>query len=197
MSRHFSEQTRIRYRILTFMDFPMYRVGTDGSVWSRRVKGDIKGQFGDWWKLKGSPAIKKKYWCVNLFRGVPGSKNKGKTFLVHKLVLEAFVGPCPEGMQCRHLDGNGRNNNLSNICWGTPQENSDDNKLHSKTNLGRKFYQCSGEKHHRATLTDEQVAEIRKIYVKKYGEQTRLARIYGTTNNVIHNIVSGLTWNHV
>ena len=29
---------------------------------------------------------------------------------VHKLVLLAFVGPRPKGMQCRHLDGDPGNN---------------------------------------------------------------------------------------
>lgn len=30
--------------------------------------------------------------------------------LVHRLVMEAFVGPCPEGMEVRHLDGDASNN---------------------------------------------------------------------------------------
>lgn len=40
-----------------------------------------------------------------------------KTFKVHRLVLETFVGPCPPGMECRHLDGNPLNNKLNNLCW--------------------------------------------------------------------------------
>lgn len=45
---------------------------------------------------------------------------------VHRAVLTAFVGPCPDGMECRHLDGNAANNNLSNLAWGTPTENRRD-----------------------------------------------------------------------
>ena len=34
---------------------------------------------------------------------------------VHRLVLEAFVGPCPKGQECRHIDGDPKNNKLQNF----------------------------------------------------------------------------------
>jgi hypothetical protein len=49
---------------------------------------------------------------------------------VHRLVLLAFVGPCPDGMECRHKDGDKRNNRLSNLMWVTPLENSADKYTH-------------------------------------------------------------------
>jgi hypothetical protein len=49
---------------------------------------------------------------------------------VHGLVLRAFVGDRPEDLQCRHLDGNRRNNRLSNLCWGTYAENQADIDRH-------------------------------------------------------------------
>ena len=42
---------------------------------------------------------------------------------VHRLILETFVGPCPEDMECLHLDENKKNNNLENLKWGTHSEN--------------------------------------------------------------------------
>lgn len=43
---------------------------------------------------------------------------------VHQLVCEAFIGARPSHMShTRHLDGNRKNNNLSNLTWGTPSEN--------------------------------------------------------------------------
>ena len=45
---------------------------------------------------------------------------------VHQLMLEAFVGPAPNGHVCRHKDGNGLNNRLENLSWATQQENADD-----------------------------------------------------------------------
>lgn len=41
-----------------------------------------------------------------------------KLAVVGRLVLEAFVGPCPEGMVCRRLDGDTYNDTLSNLYWG-------------------------------------------------------------------------------
>ena len=55
---------------------------------------------------------------------------------VHRLVLLAFAGPCPKGMECRHLDGNPQNNNFSNLCWGTHQENMDDRVRHGTLACG-------------------------------------------------------------
>ena len=45
---------------------------------------------------------------------------------VHSLVLEAFVGPCPQGMEARHLDDDPTNNRLDNLIWGSRSENSGD-----------------------------------------------------------------------
>ena len=37
--------------------------------------------------------------------------------LIHRLVLLAFVGPCPDGMETRHLDGLRPNNRLTNLAY--------------------------------------------------------------------------------
>lgn len=47
-----------------------------------------------------------------------------RTLRVHRLVLEAFVGPCPQGMEClHHPDPDKANNSLGNLRWGTRAEN--------------------------------------------------------------------------
>lgn len=45
---------------------------------------------------------------------------------LHHLVLEAFVGPKPRGMQCRHINGDSLDNRLENLAWGTPSEDNND-----------------------------------------------------------------------
>lgn len=57
-----------------------------------------------------------------LFDGIAKTRN----VMVHRLVLEAFVGSCPEGMQCCHWDDVPTNNRLSNLRWDTPAENEKD-----------------------------------------------------------------------
>jgi hypothetical protein len=49
-----------------------------------------------------------------------------KRHLVHHLVLEAFVGPCPEGQEGLHWDDDPTNNTLTNLRWGTRSENKYD-----------------------------------------------------------------------
>lgn len=59
-------------------------------------------------------------------------EGKRKNRMVHQVVLEAFVGPRPEGMETRHLDGDPKNNHVSNLAWGTPKENSADIDRHGR-----------------------------------------------------------------
>lgn len=62
---------------------------------------------------------------------------------VHRLILEAFVGPCPLGYECCHNDGNASNNNLTNLRWDTKHSNEHDKKLHS-TDLCKKVIRSDG-----------------------------------------------------
>jgi hypothetical protein len=57
-------------------------------------------------------------------------QNIGKTFYVHRLVLQAFIGPCPEGYEACHEDGDPFNNRLSNLRWDTHVENIKDSIRH-------------------------------------------------------------------
>lgn len=44
---------------------------------------------------------------------------RGNGFLVHVLVLNAFVGPCPPGLECCHGDGKPARNEVDNLRWDT------------------------------------------------------------------------------
>lgn len=52
--------------------------------------------------------------------GHDGAKTKS---YIHRLVMAAFVGPCPDGLEVRHLDGNPTNNHLDNLRYGTRRQN--------------------------------------------------------------------------
>lgn len=49
---------------------------------------------------------------------------------VGPLVLTSFVGPCPEGLVCRHHDGDLWNCALTNLSWDTQSQNMLDRRLH-------------------------------------------------------------------
>ena len=51
---------------------------------------------------------------------------KKHTRRVARLVLEAFVGPCPQGMEACHWDDDATNNHLSNLRWDSRSANQID-----------------------------------------------------------------------
>ena len=66
------------------------------------------------------------------------NNGKSKNFYIHSLVLMTFVGPRPDGMQIRHLDGNPQNNHVSNLRYGTASENAYDRVEHgTHSNAGK------------------------------------------------------------
>ena len=104
---------------------------------------------------------------------------------VARLVCAAHIGPCPEGMQVRHLDGVASNDRLKNLCYGTPKQNSDDRIIHGTL--------LQGEKSPNSILSE---ADVRRI---KYGGEKRsvLADAFDVHPNHITNIRCGLRWSHV
>ena len=52
------------------------------------------------------------YMQVRLF---DGSKKQGRLEYVHRMVVEAFIGPIPENMTINHIDENPSNNNVANL----------------------------------------------------------------------------------
>src|SRR5690348_4369480 len=105
-------------------DFPDYEVSDQGRVRSYRRSQNPRllrpGKNSD-----GYPTIVL-------------SNGSRTTFGVHVLVLLAFVGPRPEGMLTRHLDGDNTNNVLTNLAYGTPHENNEDTIRHGRHNMASK-----------------------------------------------------------
>lgn len=128
------------------------------------------------------------YLCVNLYKN-----GKSKKLQIHKLVLEAFVALCPQGMECRHLDGNSINNKLDNLKWGTRAENTLDSMKHGTRNQPDN---C-GIKNGRSKLTEREVGEIRQLYSTKKWTQKQLAKKFHISRGVISKIVVRLSWKHV
>jgi len=109
-------------------------------------------------------------------------------FQVHTLVLMTFVGPCPDGMQCRHLDGNPANNHVLNLAWGTSLENQHDKILHGTVN--------HGENNGHAKLTKDDVKNIRLRLTN--GEQHQsIASDFNVHAGTVSKIARRETWKHI
>ena len=117
------------------------------------------------------------------------SKNNQRYYrLVHRLVLEAFVGQCPEGMECCHNDGVRSNNNINNLRWDTRKGNFSDKKNHGT--------EYCGAKNHKTKLKESEVLEIRRL-AKDGRTCIDLAKVYGVTFSNIYYIIKRKTWKHL
>lgn len=57
---------------------------------------------------------------------VLSSGGQTQSYRVHRLVLAAFAGPCPDGMEACHNDGDPTNNTMTNLRWDTHTNNVGD-----------------------------------------------------------------------
>jgi hypothetical protein len=104
---------------------------------------------------------------------------------VHRIVLLAFVGECPEGMECRHHDGDKHNNKVDNLCWGTHAQNGNDSVELRETSIG--------ERNGFAKMTWKSVREARQLH-KRGWTQRKIAERFRVSYQTISLIVRHLTW---
>lgn len=105
----------------------LYEISSHGQAHSLRKNIILKPSYSN---TGGYP-------MVHLYKNGQG---EGK--YLHQMVMEAFVGPCPEGQEVRHLDGNPRNCRWApgneeetkaaggNLIYGTKRENQFDQVAH-------------------------------------------------------------------
>lgn len=111
-----------------------------------------------------------------------GPAGKPVFWPVHKLVMEAFAGPKPDGAQICHADGNRLNNRLSNLRYGTAKDNAADRDWHGMTRRGV----TNGN----AKLRDQAfIDEIRSRYARGGVTQYELADEFGVSQAQINNII--------
>lgn len=115
------------------------------------------------------------------------ANGKAFSFHVHRLVLLAFSGPCPAGMEACHYDGNPINNYFHNLRWDTPQNNCVDTKRHGSR---------KGVKNGNAKLTETQVAQIRDLAVQGH-PQSNIGKIFSASRLTISAIVLRRNWAHI
>ena len=113
---------------------------------------------------------------------------KSRQFLLHRLLLLTFIGCPKKGEECRHLDGNPLNYNLSNLKWGTHTENMCDIKRHGKGN--------GGSANGMSKLTDEKVLAIDCLVSNGFSLE-KISRIFCVSVKAIWSIKQRKTWKHL
>lgn len=107
---------------------------------------------------------------------------------VHDLVLEAFTGPRPDGMEGCHNDGVPANNVHSNLRWDTHQGNNADKKLHGTAQIGTLHWKC--------VYTADQIRECKRLSATGL-DATEVSRITGVKVSTVAQVKAGRHWAHI
>lgn len=104
---------------------------------------------------------------------------------LHTLILETFIGARPPGMEARHLNGRKCDTHLSNLRWGTVEENTADKLAHGHV--------LKGETHGSAVLRSGDVDRIRDLRRASFSAE-KIARWLGLNPSTVKNVVYGSRW---
>lgn len=163
------------------LNFPGYEINPDGEAWGCRKHS--RNPQGKWVKL--APSLVCGYPALYLRKD--GRKH---ACYIHRLILETFVGPCPSGMECRHLNGIKTDNRLENLAWGTPGENMRDAIAHGV------LRPRTGITNPNAKLDNDTVGEIRRMSTTGLGAR-KIAKQLGVGKSTVSRILLGAGWKHV
>jgi hypothetical protein len=110
---------------------------------------------------------------------------KPRKFLASRLVLLAFIGPCPDGMEACHNNGDCTDDRLDNLRWDTPVNN--------KADMVRHGTRLRGELINTAKLTVDNVLEIRRVGypLRQHAEK------FNVTEALVCAILKRKVWKHV
>lgn len=125
--------------------------------------------------------------------------------MVHRLVMAAFVGPCPPGMQVNHKDGIKRNSTLDNLEYVTVSQNQQHAVDLGLVPSGHRHHwharpetHARGEQNGNVRLTAAQIVEIRRrLGAGQRGVGVAIAREFGIAKSTVSQIKKGRTWQHV
>jgi hypothetical protein len=161
----------------------VYEVSNRGRVRSRACGGKTGSNIPRTFPKVMKPGRDKDGYRKLGFYSEPGLR---VTRRVSRLVLEAFVGPCPAYHEASHLDGSKDNDHLDNLVWEDRGANNRRRREHGTM--------PSGEKHPHSRLTRAQVKYIRREARKL---ASRLGEELGYTQNGIMNVIENKTWKEV
>lgn len=110
---------------------------------------------------------------------------KAKDYYVHRLAVEAFIGPIPDGMTVNHMDCNRENNAIENLEVCTRHENT----LHAVANG---LVSLSN-----ATLMADEASMIYFLTTEANMASIELSRLFSVSRPTINRITSGRHWGHL
>ena len=129
----------IQERWLPIPGFPGYDVSDQGRIRSYRKRTYHTGVKGCDWVLDSKPQrILKPKFTVGYLTVSLSIGGRRYTFNIHRLLLLAFVGQCPPGMEACHDDGIRHHCTLDNLRWDTTSNNHLDKRKHGTDPRGER-----------------------------------------------------------
>ena len=163
-----------------------YEVSDVGRVRSLlRVTNTRKGLQTFQGKILAPSTTKNGYRMVSLT-----APSRREYHYVHALVLLAFIGPRPAGMEVCHNDGSRDNNNLRNLRYDTRRNNALDRHKHGTL---PKHEAPRGSANKQSKLKESDILKIREMP----GTLKQIGEAFGVSLHTIHLIKIGKTWKHV
>ncbi len=161
----------------------LYEVSSEGQV--RRLARDVSmpTRWGGQ-QVRHVPGGILKPICREKSCVVALSNGAAKAMRVHRVVMAAFVGPCPDGMETCHNNGDFTDNRLENLRYDTHSSNVRDSIRHGT---------FRGKVGPRAKISFDDAVRIRER--RAAGESSRaLACEYGLSIGNVFKIVRGAIW---
>lgn len=156
----------MNYQIKKVEGYEDYLIDTEGNLWSK-VNGYKQSGY-----IKASLASPE---------GIKYTK-------IHQIVARNFLSNPNNLPHVCHIDGDGTNNNVDNLYWGTPKENEADKERH-----GRRQH---GEDRSLAKLCEKQV-RVAKHCINLKVPSSIISKMLNVTPTVIWQIARGISWKHI
>lgn len=157
-----------------------YRVSSYGRVF-RVAQPNHKGRVFPARELK--PTLRDGYPAVSI-----SLRGSSRSWKVCQIVMLAFCGPCPEGLQCAHLNGVRTDSHLDNLDYVTNQVNQKHRLNHPSD--------PRGEGNPFSRLTNERVKAIRADADSGLS-LLKVARKHGVAKSTVFDLKTRRTWKHV
>lgn len=164
--------------------YSQYLVSTYGRVISTEYRG-IVGQ---------SVMLKLKTTSAGYFNMMLIINGERKTLLAHRLVAMMFIpNPDPENfVQINHIDGNKKNNHISNLEWCDSAHN-----MHHMYSTGLKTHFLKGEEITNSKYKESQINQVCKLLEEAKLSLRSISDITGVSYEMIRMIKNHHSWNHI
>lgn len=118
--------------------------------------------------------------------------DKVRSYLLHRLVAEAFIKPKNKNYKfVIHVDYDKKNNQVDNLQWVTEPEM----RAHNRVNPNYKYERPYRRPY--SKLSEDQVRTIKKMIKANKVALYKIAKEFGITHTQLNRIRSGANWGHI